>query len=140
MITQKCDIFIEQGADWVFNFPVDPSIDLSLGSAAMMIRTACGSTFIATLTTANNGLQIDAANQQIIAKISNAQTSTFVPLDYIYDVKFQGSNNIIYRTNEGTATIDPQVTNIIPPAFVGDVIGDANGNSIGDADGNQVGN
>lgn len=119
MITQLIDLFIEQGADWSYDFPIYGIDDLTGVTAAMMIRTVTGATFIATLTTANGGLTVDNVNQKITAKLTALQTSIFVPGSYVYDLKLKSSANAYYRSAQGDAIIDGQVTYIDTPAAGG---------------------
>lgn len=115
MTTQLIDIYIPQGIDWEYDFPIDTPDDLTGAAATMQIRTETGATFIASLSSANGDLVIDVANQKITAKIPNSRSVSLVPGYYLYDMKVADAQNKYFRSVQGSAYVDGQVTITTPP-------------------------
>ena len=137
-MTQTIDIFIEQGTDWSYDFPIDFPISLAGSAAALQIIDPDSNTYIATLTSANGGLIINAGSQTITASIGNAQTSGFIPKDYIYDMKVSDNANKLYRPVEGNATVDRQVTTAALPVAANNPLTTEGGLAIDTEDGQKI--
>jgi hypothetical protein len=137
-MTQTIDIFIEQGTDWSYDFPIDFPASLAGSAAALQIIDPDSNTYIATLTSANGGLVINAGSQTITASIGNALTSAFIPKDYIYDMKVSDNANKLYRPVEGNATVDRQVTTAALPVAANNPITTEGGLSIDTEDGQKI--
>lgn len=112
------NITIDQGADYQRPFFIldencNP-VDLTGAAAAMQLSTSYGFPAVLTLTTANGGLVIGALTGTITPMIPSTVTSTLLPGAYLYDVKLVFANGTTVRPYQGTATVSPEVTIIVP--------------------------
>ncbi|OWK42213.1 hypothetical protein [Fimbriiglobus ruber] len=112
------NITIDQGADYQRPFLIldenGNPVDLTGAYAAMQVSTAYGFPAVLTLTTSNGGLVIGGENGTITPVVSAAMTSPLVPGNYLYDVKLVFANGKTVRPFQGTATVSPEVTVIVP--------------------------
>jgi hypothetical protein len=121
MTSAILDFLIDQGADFecVFTFPAPcgETVNLYGATAAMQIRPRVGDCLaVATLTTANGGLRINAAAGTITATIDATDTTEIPSGPYVYDLKLLEASGRITRPYQGSATVSGEVTTIIPPS------------------------
>ena len=115
MTATKLNFPIEQGADFkqTFVVPVGPGYPASIANAiaALQVRSFAGDTVaVATLTTENGGLAINAATRTITATL-NAATTAFIPPGlYVYDLKLLDTSDKTYCLFQGTVAVSGQVT------------------------------
>lgn len=116
MTAKKLDLYIEQGADWFQDFPIDnpdgTPRDITGAHAALQIRSALGSpTAIVTMTDAIGNLIITPYPGNIRAILNALIDTPFPPGSDIYDLKMI-LGSATSREYQGTVIIDGEVTNI----------------------------
>ncbi|MDY3551390.1 hypothetical protein R5W24_000466 [Gemmata sp. JC717] len=119
MTAKRLDITIEQGADFVRDFPVAAAngapFDISGYRAALQVRAAPGApTALVTLTSDNGGLAL--VSGRVRAAIQEAVTADLSPGAYVYDLKLVSPAGFTSRWYEGACTVAPQVTTFDFPA------------------------
>jgi len=104
------NLFIDQGSD--FNFSVDlategASVNLAGYSARGQIRKSYTSSTAVDFT-----ISVDAANSEVNASLTAAQTAAIKPGRYVYDIEIlsAASTPIVTRVLEGQIDVTPRVT------------------------------
>ena len=110
MASGKLDITVEQGATFSRTITIkdasNTAVNISSDTFAGQIRkrhqsAATQAAFSFTIT--------DGANGEVTATISNTNTSSMDPGDFVYDIEWT-SGSTVTRLLEGTATVTPEVT------------------------------
>lgn len=110
MASGKLDITVEQGATFSRTITIkdasNTAVNISSDTFAGQIRKRHQSStkeadFDFTIT--------DGANGEVTATISNTDTSSMDPGDFVYDIEWT-SGSTVTRLLEGTATVTPEVT------------------------------
>ena len=110
MASGKLDITVEQGATFSRTITIkdasNTAVNISSDTFAGQIRKRHQS---ATTQAAFSFTITDGANGEVTATISNTNTSSMDPGDFVYDIEWT-SGSTVTRLLEGTATVTPEVT------------------------------
>lgn len=116
--TPKINLKINQGATFRYKFLWRDvrgwPVNLTGYTARMQIRATVASTAIlATLTTENGGIALDAMNGTVSLYISDAATSGFAWASGVYDIELiapVSQQSDVTRLVSGNVTVTPEVT------------------------------
>ena len=110
MASGKLDITVEQGATFSRTITIkdasNTAVNISSDTFAGQIRKRHQS---ATTEAAFSFTITDGTNGEVTATISNTDTSSMDPGDFVYDIEWT-SGSTVTRLLEGTATVTPEVT------------------------------
>jgi hypothetical protein len=113
MIPGKYNMICPQGTTFSkqLTFTIDSvPVDLTTYSARMQVREKYTSkTAIVTITTENGGISLGGEEGTIDLYVSDSNTSSIVPKNYVYDLELISSSNV-YRLIEGKFIVTPEVT------------------------------
>ncbi|MDY3551387.1 hypothetical protein R5W24_000463 [Gemmata sp. JC717] len=113
MTAQRRDLTIEQGGDFLHEFPVTAAdgtpFDISGYQAALQVRPFVGAPYtLLTLSTANGGLVLGTGWVQ--AAVPEAVTANLLPGAYVYDLKMLSPTGFASRWYQGACFVSPEVT------------------------------
>lgn len=114
MTPGKYNMLCPQGATFFkqITYTIDDvPVNLTGYIARMQVRETYSSpNFIVELTTENGGIALGAALGTIELVIDSADTTLFLPREYVYDLELVSGGGEVYRLIEGKFVVTPEVT------------------------------